>query len=621
MKKKIARVAESQNSMAEAMARGNLNQIGRTAWYNMVDLCQEMVVDEINDALEECSDAVAANLDKQWEEIQTKLDKLRAEHKNVSDAELRKSHAGFNQLKVEEQDVMKKLCFTVNNITYPQLCNKAVPKYLYTETYNNRWDLCHGYMTTDLTDDKMEAFYEAAVEDPNTQVDVDHKQRMQDKEAMRTIAEAMEYPCYYTCSGRSGHTCPMPNLKKTPDISVTIIPEDPKKYLKIPIFTWEVIGKKKIRERGKRQFPGFVAALQCLATGPYTYYAEVDGDSVTIYKLERVPDEGRIQISVEKITYASTVDGAMAFSFATIFERLTEIFVDIFINLTWVKYECSRLMKCADYRNFIAEQDGRHERGVEMHCWHMFEAKYFTDNKVQVPVECHPEVDKCDEATPRKDRGTEVEFEDIDYTIPADELVPPISSNTEVADIPQILRDILTSTDVQNVWCPRVSRAVRNPASGVRCNPYNDNSWERAFNQFLANLSYYIRLKIPEFAGVLKYEQFDTVFNPKMKQLAPSERKQIAYMAPDPDVAAQHLDDDSSDDDEMINVEDFADLFQIQQFPTPQQTPALGNQAVVPPLPPKRVEELQREMSKYQRPPSTPLAGNYITNLSKMLYV
>ena len=51
MRKKIACIAEAQNCMTEALSHGNLNQVGRSAWGNMIDLVQEMVVDEINDAI------------------------------------------------------------------------------------------------------------------------------------------------------------------------------------------------------------------------------------------------------------------------------------------------------------------------------------------------------------------------------------------------------------------------------------------------------------------------------------------------------------------------------------------------------------------------------------------
>ena len=36
--------------MAEALSRGNINQVGRTGWSELIDLVQETVMDEVNDA-------------------------------------------------------------------------------------------------------------------------------------------------------------------------------------------------------------------------------------------------------------------------------------------------------------------------------------------------------------------------------------------------------------------------------------------------------------------------------------------------------------------------------------------------------------------------------------------
>ena len=189
-RKKIARVAESQNSMVEALSLGNLDQVGRTAWSNMVDLCQEMVVDEINDALEELRDEKANSY---WERIQEIDEEMKAirEAKGIgetdSDSDLTKSDPRYGKLKSDKEKVAKDLELSVNSLTYPQLCNRSVPKYIYAETYNNRWDICHDYITTDITDDEMEAFYEAAVEDKDTEVEINDKERRHKKEAMRTI--------------------------------------------------------------------------------------------------------------------------------------------------------------------------------------------------------------------------------------------------------------------------------------------------------------------------------------------------------------------------------------------------------------------------------------------------
>ena len=77
MRKKIACIAEAQNCMTEALSHGNLNQVGRSAWGSLIDLVQEMVVDEINDARVECSNDEANDLDNNLEHLQAVMEKYR----------------------------------------------------------------------------------------------------------------------------------------------------------------------------------------------------------------------------------------------------------------------------------------------------------------------------------------------------------------------------------------------------------------------------------------------------------------------------------------------------------------------------------------------------------------
>ena len=66
------------------------------------------------------------------------------------------------------------------------------------------------------------------------------------KESICTLADCFNHLNYYMCTGADGETCPLPNCKKTPDVVVAIIPENSKIHLKIPVFVFEVIGKKTV---------------------------------------------------------------------------------------------------------------------------------------------------------------------------------------------------------------------------------------------------------------------------------------------------------------------------------------------------------------------------------------
>ena len=54
--KLVGHIAEAQNTMCEVMSWGNINQIGRNAWSRLINLVQEMVLDDINDARTEFRD-------------------------------------------------------------------------------------------------------------------------------------------------------------------------------------------------------------------------------------------------------------------------------------------------------------------------------------------------------------------------------------------------------------------------------------------------------------------------------------------------------------------------------------------------------------------------------------
>ena len=368
--------------------------------------------------------------------------------------EVLRNDRDYLELRKRDFDLRNAVDSRVNKVSYPQFCNDSVPEYLYTTTYNNCWEVCYGYVTTDLNRDEMKKFYQAASQHPDQRaIRIDHIDRHHKKEAMRTIADMMEQPQCYTCSGKPGYTCPMPNGKKVPNVVVSILPEDPETHLKIPVFVWEVIGDKEIREAGLRQWSGFIAALKCLDSSPYAYYGEVEGDSVSLYKLEKVPGEGCIRIYRETFMYASdtTTPDMLLLQFEKIIERLTEIFVDIFINLTWVKFECARVMKLAEYTNFISKQDGRSERGCKMHCWHLFEPLYFGREKIEEPKEYIQGLDKID---PRMQGRREANVGHT-YTIVADEVVPAFSSNATYTSINKAYNEMIRAGTF-NVQPPKI---------------------------------------------------------------------------------------------------------------------------------------------------------------------
>ena len=554
--KLVGRIAEAQNTMCEAMSRGNINQIGRNAWSRLIDFVQEMVLDNMNDARTEFRDNEVDDLNSEISDRTAETAKYRQEkfYRDSDDSLLRTTDEVYARDAQKLDECKKEFDQKVHKATFPQFINSSVPTDMYAETYNNSWDLCYGYMTTCIKADQMEKWYETAAERAdNTQINIDHKARKQAKEAIRTLSECYDLPSYYTCSSTETHTCPLPNTKKTPDVVVAIIPADNKKYLKIPVFVFEVIGSKEIRGNNERQFPGFVATLQCLAFSPYAYYGEVDNETVTLYHFQKIPDEGRIKITYDEFRYADHADGAMSTAFDNIVETLTDIFVDIYLNLSWVNHETSRLMKAAEYKNFVATTNGRHEKGIEMHCWHVFEPKFFTSDKVQA-AECTTD-DKCDPslAADHKDKA----LEDVVYELKGDEIVPIVSSDASYVDIGTAQKRVENKGFTS---LPRTtSRAVRNPRNGTPTDPQVEYNWNQAYNQFHCNLSRYIQnasLSTSDPQGVpvqiLDHEQLRLYFNPDLPPPAVDFRRPIhQYTLHDSIEASEYI--IISDDDDDIN--------------------------------------------------------------------
>ena len=60
----------------------------------------------------------------------------------------------------------------------------------------------------------------------NTTHSQEEMKGLQTKELLRTLSSAMEKPYWDTCQKTHTDPCIMPNFRRTPDITVTIIPDN-----------------------------------------------------------------------------------------------------------------------------------------------------------------------------------------------------------------------------------------------------------------------------------------------------------------------------------------------------------------------------------------------------------
>ena len=205
----------------------------------------------------------------------------------------------------------------------------------------------------------------------------------------------------------------------------------------------------------------------------------------------------------------------MSKAFGDIVEALTDIFVDIYLNLSWVNHETSRLMKQAEYTDFVATHDGRHDTCIEMHCWHVFKPKIFTSDNYESPE--YTAYDKCDPSIPENEKETPVN-DDI-YKLVGDELVPVVSSDANTGEIIDSRNRVDEKCFCNKSLKPDTSRAVRDPSNGMPTNPLLESNWDTAYNQFHTNISKYIHNTGHSVSTegvqseILSHEDFDRYFN------------------------------------------------------------------------------------------------------------
>ena len=114
------------------------------------------------------------------------------------------------------------------------------------------------------------------------------QKRRQAKELMRTLSSAMEKPYWDTCQKTDRDPCLMPNIARTPDIAVTLIPQNYTQNLTYPIFIGEILGKKDKGALYSQRYAGYNATMQSLVFAPRAYYWEIGTLSPSLYILEKI---------------------------------------------------------------------------------------------------------------------------------------------------------------------------------------------------------------------------------------------------------------------------------------------------------------------------------------------
>ena len=209
----------------------------------------------------------------------------------------------------------------------------------------------------------------------------------------------MDKPVWDHCTEED--PCVMPNIKRTPDISVVIFPDDYEKNISYPIFIAEVLGKKDPGPQYNQRYEGYNAAMQSLVFAPRCYYFEIGTISPSLYMLQKNPKEGTV--TAKKKNYVLRYPSHMM----KLINDLSRVFLDELINLRPIAHLSSLSMRNRNYKDFLSPPPGRGVK-LQIHCWHIFVPEYHNSNKGPVPDEYKEELDREESVQPPEYKGDEM---------------------------------------------------------------------------------------------------------------------------------------------------------------------------------------------------------------------
>ena len=185
----------------------------------------------------------------------------------------------------------------------------------------------------------------------------------------------------------------MPNIARTPDIAVTLNPQNYTENLTYPIFIGEILGKKDKGALYSQRYAGYNATMQSLVFAPRAYYWEIGTLSPSLYILQKDPARGRIKTNMK--TY-HLQDPAQ---YDQMLEDLCDVFLDELINLRPISYISGQCMWAKEYKDFISKPSGL-GHPIENQCWHLFVPKYNCQGIHDTPPDYHKKVDAEDKNKP-----------------------------------------------------------------------------------------------------------------------------------------------------------------------------------------------------------------------------
>ena len=189
----------------------------------------------------------------------------------------------------------------------------------------------------------------------------------------------------------------MPNIGRTPDITVIVTPDNYTQNVTYPIFIGEILGIKEQSTLTQR-YAGYNASMQSLVFAPRAYYWEIKTTKPNLYILNRDPAHGRINANMK--TYNLVEKG----EFKEMLDDLCFLFLDELIYLRPLTYISSQCLREKEYRDFLSKPPGL-DAHIENQCWHLFVPKYNCQGINAVPENF---VEGIDHEDPEKEFTSDV---------------------------------------------------------------------------------------------------------------------------------------------------------------------------------------------------------------------
>ena len=351
----------------------------------------------------------------------------------------------------------------MNPTQFPNFLFPGLPPAINTCVYNNAFEISIGIVSSSLDREDLNDVHNSAIEDIEDPTDDDddgtegavggvpaHKgdaptarrdtpthegdappaggdapappssprtqKHQQAKELMRTLSSAMEKPYWDTCQKTDRDPCLMPNIAHTPDIAVTLNPQNYTQNLTYPIFIGEILGKKDKGALYSQRYAGYNATMQSLVFSPRAYYWEIGTLSPSLYILKKDPAHGRIKTNMK--TY-HLQDPAQ---YDQMLKDLCDVFLDELINLHPISYISGKCMRAKEYKDFISKPSGL-GHPIENQCWHLFVPKYNCQGIQDMPPDYHKKVDAGDKNKPFVPQHGASHVPSIEYVVEGNKVI------------------------------------------------------------------------------------------------------------------------------------------------------------------------------------------------------